>query len=284
MKTRSTVLLLVVGLLAALLTACGGGTPNVDWEFKVTGDVGTPLTISYQELAVFPQMDLTDILMAKSLGEDEITSWSGVPVADLLAQAGVSDYATITAVAGDGYAIEIPREEMQNAIVALKRDGEWIPNVAEEEGKGPIRLVSPETPANRWVFQLQELRVSAAPAAVETEAAILHVTGGVNQEKGWSATALRAMPTLDAEYDSGDGPETYTGVALNALLDEAGAPAGGTLALVADDGYSVELDLAEVRACADCIVIFRDDGLLMSIMPNFAKNTRVKGLVEIKVQ
>ncbi len=170
MKTRSIVLLLVVGLLAAVLTACGGRTPNVDWYLQVTGDVGAPLTVSYQELTVMRQVDLTDILMEKSLGDDVITSWSGVPVADLLAQAGVSDYATITAVAEDGYAVEIPREELQDAIVALQRDGEWIPNVADEDGMGPIRLVSPDTPASRWVFQLQELRVSAAaPEADVTE-------------------------------------------------------------------------------------------------------------------
>jgi hypothetical protein len=44
--------------------------------------------------------------------------------------------------------------------VALKSGGEWIVDVPEEEGKGPIRLVCPETPANRWVFQLQEIQVN----------------------------------------------------------------------------------------------------------------------------
>lgn len=58
------------------------------------------------------------------------------------------------------HAIEISAEEARGGIVALKLDGEWIPEVAEERDRGPIRLVTPETPANRWVFQLQEIQVN----------------------------------------------------------------------------------------------------------------------------
>lgn len=159
MRRQYWVWMAALALLALTLTACGGA-PNVDWELSVTGDVSNPVTLSYAELTEMEQKDLNDILMEKSLGEDVITSWSGVPVADIFEQAGVDDYSTVTALAADGYAIEITKDEMQNAIVALKTSDEWIPNVEEEEGKGPIRLVCPETPANRWVFQLEELQVS----------------------------------------------------------------------------------------------------------------------------
>jgi DMSO/TMAO reductase YedYZ molybdopterin-dependent catalytic subunit len=152
---------LVLSLLALGVSSCGGGVPKVDWELKVTGEaVQTPLALQYKELTEMPQKDLNEILMEKSLGEDVVTSWSGVPVEDILDQAGVSDYSTITALAADGYAIEITKDEMEGAVVALKKSGEWISQLAEEEGKGPIRLVCPETPANRWVFQLQELQVN----------------------------------------------------------------------------------------------------------------------------
>ena len=76
-----------------------------------------------------------------------------------LRQAEVSaDYVSVTALAADGYAIEITKDELQDAIVALKQDGEWITEA--ESDKGPIRLVCPETPTNRWVFQLQEIQVN----------------------------------------------------------------------------------------------------------------------------
>jgi DMSO/TMAO reductase YedYZ molybdopterin-dependent catalytic subunit len=162
-RTKYMFTLFLAALLGALLvvglSGCGGGAPKVDWELKVGGSVGKPLTLSYAELTNMDQVDLTDILMEKSLGEDETGSWSGAPLAAILQQAEVSaGYVSITALAADGYAIEISKDELQDAIVALKKDGEWITEA--EPDKGPIRLVCPETPANRWVFQLQEIQVN----------------------------------------------------------------------------------------------------------------------------
>ena len=104
-----------------------------------------------------PQVDLNDIQMEKSTGEDEMTSWSGVPLDKIFEDAGVSSVSGVTAIAGDGYAIEISKDELEGAIVALKDSGEWIAEVTPD--KGPIRLVTPKTPGNRWVFQLQEIQV-----------------------------------------------------------------------------------------------------------------------------
>jgi hypothetical protein len=144
--------------LSVLLTGCGGGSPDVDWELEITGDVATPLTVSYKELAGMTQVDLDEVLMEKSTGEDEVTGWSGVPVAELFDQAGAPDpFTSVTALAADGYAIEITSDEIAGAIVGLKDQGEWIAEVTPD--KGPIRLVCPETPGNRWVFQLIELQV-----------------------------------------------------------------------------------------------------------------------------
>ncbi len=155
-------LVLSISVLVLLLAGCGGGgTPKVDWELKITGAVGKPLTLSYGDLTGMNQIDLNDIQMEKSTGEDEIGSWSGVPLDEIFQQAEASaNYVSVTAVAADGYAIEISRDEVQGGIVALKKGGEWIPEAASEEGKGPIRMVCPQTPGNRWVFQLQEIQVN----------------------------------------------------------------------------------------------------------------------------
>ncbi|MGC9521537.1 MAG: molybdopterin-dependent oxidoreductase [Anaerolineae bacterium] len=158
---RNRLYMILTGLIGLLviptLSSCGSA-PNVDWELSITGAVETPLTLSYQDLAGMEQIDLEDILMEKSTGEDEIHSWSGPAVSAILAQANATEYSSITALAADGYAVDVSRDEMQNAIIALKRDGEWITEA--EPDKGPIRLVTPETPANRWVFQVQELQVN----------------------------------------------------------------------------------------------------------------------------
>ena len=158
---RSFVLLGAIALLVVLigLAGCGGGAPKVDWTLKVSGAVSTPLALSYDALAKMPQIDLKDVLMEKSLGEDEVGSWSGVALEEIFKQAGISaNYTSVTATAADGYAIEISKDELQGAIIALKKDGDWITKA--EPDKGPIRMVCPQTPANRWVFQLQALEVN----------------------------------------------------------------------------------------------------------------------------
>ncbi len=156
-KFHIYVVLLGVGLLLALF-GCGGGAPKVDWTLEVTGDVQTPLSLSYADLAGMPQTDLTDVLMQKSLGEDEVDSWSGVALDAIFEKAGVGEYSSLTATAADGYAIEISKDEAQGAVVVLKKNDAWITEA--EPDKGPIRLVCPETPANRWVFQLQAIQVN----------------------------------------------------------------------------------------------------------------------------
>lgn len=158
MEQKKTLLITVIILAAVILAACGSGVPKVEWELKVSGAVNTPLTLSFQELAGMAQMDMKDVKMEKSTGEDEITNWSGVPVSEIFTKAGVSDFSTITAIAADGYAIEITKDELEGGIIALKDKGEWIAEVTPD--KGPIRLVCPKTPGNRWVFSLQEIVVN----------------------------------------------------------------------------------------------------------------------------
>ena len=158
MKHRKWVFLGLVVILLLSLTACGSGVPKVEWDLKISGDVQTPLTFTYDDLASREMVDLTEILMAKSVGEDEVTSWSGVDLSTLLSEAGAEDFATITVIAVDGYAIEISADEMTDSIIALKDSGEWIAEVSPD--KGPIRLVTPDTPANRWVFQVIEIQIN----------------------------------------------------------------------------------------------------------------------------
>ncbi len=156
-RTIVGVVLLVSILCAAALAGCGGGAPKVDWQVKISGNVAKPLTVSYAELARMQQTDLKDVLMEKSTGEDEVHSFAGVPLAGLLTQAGAENITNVTALVADGYAIEISKDELQGAIIALKQDGQWI--ATADKAHGPLRLVCPQTPANRWVFQLQELQV-----------------------------------------------------------------------------------------------------------------------------
>ena len=276
-------LFITVLLLSAVLTGCGGAAPKVDWDLSVSGAVSSPLTLSYAELAGMPQTELNEILMERSLGEDTIGDWSGVTLDEILKKAGAGEYVSITTVAGDGYAIEISKDELQDAIVALKENGEWIAEADLDHG--PIRLVCPYTPANRWVFQLMELQVNAQAAGVPDDAA-LKITGDVETEVGWTEEKIRSMDAIEAQSTNKEGEtSTYTGVRISDLLSKAGPNDGATtVVFVADDGYSAEAPLADIQACADCIVSFRNQGGFSIVAPSFPGNVQVKGVVEIQVK
>lgn len=280
---RNKIVVTTALLLAVVLASCGGAAPEVDWTLGVSGAVSNPLALSYAELAGMPQTELNEILMEKSLGEDTAGDWSGVALSELLDQAGAGEYVSITAVAGDGYAIEISKDELQDGIVALKENGEWIAEADPDHG--PIRLVCPHTPANRWVFQLMELQVNAEAAGVPDDAA-LKITGNVETEVGWTEEKIRSMDTIEAQSTNKQGEtSTYTGVRISDLLSKAGPAEGATtVVFVADDGYSAEAPLADIEACADCIVSFRNQGGFSIVAPEFPGNVQVKGVVEIQVK
>jgi DMSO/TMAO reductase YedYZ molybdopterin-dependent catalytic subunit len=279
---RRTAFIIVLSLVV-MLAGCGSAAPKVDWELGVSGAVSNPLALSYAELAEMPQADLKDILMEKSLGEDTSGDWSGVALAELLNEAGAGEYVSITAVASDGYAIEISKDELQDAIVALKENGEWI--VEADPDHGPIRLVCPYTPANRWVFQLVELQINAQAAGVPDNAA-LKITGNVETEVGWTEEKVRSMDTIEAQYTNKEGEtQAFTGVRITDLLSKAGPQdEAATLVFVADDGYAAEVPLVDIQACADCIVALRNQGGFGIVAPGFPGNVQVKGVVEIQVK
>jgi hypothetical protein len=114
----------------------------------------------------------------------------------------------------------------------------------------------------------------------------LKITGKVENEMAWSEEEVRAMDTMDAESTNKSGEtKTYTGVSLNALLELAGVQAdAANVVFVADDGFTAETPLADVQACQDCIVSFRNQGGFSMVMPGFDGKAQVKGVVEIQAQ
>jgi DMSO/TMAO reductase YedYZ molybdopterin-dependent catalytic subunit len=148
---------LALTLIVVSLLAGGCGAPEIQWELAVTGAVDSPITLGFADLVKMPQTDLSDILTQGPRGANTTESWSGVALAEILQQAGAGAHAGIIAVGDDGYTVELSAGELRDGIVALKQNGEWIARSDPEHG--PIRLVTPNTPANRWVFQLAEIQV-----------------------------------------------------------------------------------------------------------------------------
>jgi tungstate transport system substrate-binding protein len=114
----------------------------------------------------------------------------------------------------------------------------------------------------------------------------LKITGTVGQEVGWAEEEVRAMRTMEAESTNKQGEvSTYTGVLINTLLEMASpADDAATVVFVAADGDTAEVALAELQACEDCIVSFRNQGGFSIVMPDFPGNLQVKGVIEIQVK
>lgn len=129
-----------------------------------------------------------------------------------------------------------------------------------------------------------------APTEAATEApaadVALKVTGAVAKEQAWTEAEVKAMPTLDVESTNSKGEKsTYTGVLLSELIALAEPNADATtVTFVADDGYTAEIALADVTACADCIVSFRSKGGFSTVLPGQPGELQVKGVVEIQVK
>ncbi len=114
--------------------------------------------------------------------------------------------------------------------------------------------------------------------------AVLKATGKVKTEMGWSMADLKGMESVSAEYTNKDGETTtFTGVAIKALLDKVEPAADATmLVMVASDGYSAEITLAELDACDTCIVAVGDS--LQTVMPGFSGKLQVKDVVELQLK
>ena len=108
----------------------------------------------------------------------------------------------------------------------------------------------------------------------------------VEQEVGWTEDQVKAMEAMEAEATNKSGEaKRYSGVSIKSLLDLAKPKAdASTVVYVADEGSTGEVPLADVTACADCIVSLRNQGGFSIVMPGFPGTVQVKGVVEIQVK
>ncbi len=248
---------------------------------QLAGEAALRMTGAAQEIA-WTEADLKamDTLDVDYTDKDGVTTtYTGVLITILLKEGGVTGTPDLSLVAGDGYVCDLAAADYQDCadcIVAF-------------DPEGGLRSVLPTLGGKAEVKDLVEIQVtgSAAPAEGSIPAgAALKITGNVDQEIGWLEEDVRAMETLEAESTNKQGEtQTYTGVSLNTLLEMASPAADATaVVFVADDGYTAEVTLAEVQACTDGIVSFRNQGGFSIVMPGFPGNVQVKGLIEIQVK
>jgi len=129
MKKKTAFVVLLIGL--ALLSACAAPATEVVEESVRTGI----LTIGDE---TYTKADLESLgtMEADYTGKDgETTTYTGVSLAALLEDAGVSDGETVTFIAADGYEAEISMADVMacdNCIVGF--DGDSLRTVMPDYG------------------------------------------------------------------------------------------------------------------------------------------------------
>jgi DMSO/TMAO reductase YedYZ molybdopterin-dependent catalytic subunit len=121
--------------------------------------------------------------------------------------------------------------------------------------------------------------------AVEPSGAMVVIKGLVNQELTLNTADLGGLEVVKvtAEHPK-KGPGDYEGVRLSAVLEKAGVKEGAvTLLITASDGFTAEVALADVQACADCLLGI-EDGKFNMVMPGQSGKAWVKDVVSIELK
>lgn len=133
-----------------------------DWTLTIDGDVDRKVVITFDELLEMPMIerDITLTCVSNSVGGPYVGAarWLGVPLADLLAKAGVGDRADqILSTDFDGMTISTPLDlatDGRDAMVCVGMNGEALPR----EHGFPVRMVIPGLygfiSATKWLTRL----------------------------------------------------------------------------------------------------------------------------------
>jgi len=138
-----------------------GGVQVVELEayrLEVTGKVGRPLSLTYDELrCIGPKIEMECTLVCPGFFTD-IATWAGAPLNKVLELAQVQPGATgIKLFGADGYAVSVPMDAVRDSrnFLAYEWEGEPIPVFHGF----PVRAVFPALDGGRWMKWLVKIEV-----------------------------------------------------------------------------------------------------------------------------
>ena len=123
-----------------------GPNPKYDlatWDFTVFGKVDHEIRLSWDELMALPQRDVTLDIHCVTRWSKLDTTWTGVPVKEVLARAGLAPGAThLMAYSDGGYTTNVPLEAVldDDALLAHTYEGRPL----EHDHGAPLRLIVPK--------------------------------------------------------------------------------------------------------------------------------------------
>ena len=204
---------------------------------------------------------------------------------------------TIDLISADGYTVTLDSYTVMrndDIIVAYLVDGEPL-----VEDNFPLRLVGPELSKKQMVGGITSVVINfeGAPAAAEptTQAAgeapaiigpadaTLTLKGLVEIEKVFSMEDLLKLEIVNTSVEHPKkGAMDVTGVKFAEILSLVNLKADAkTATFIAGDGWSIDVPLADLQACENCLVGW-DEEMLRTYMPGFDSNFWAKDLVSIE--
>ncbi|WP_247003082.1 molybdopterin-dependent oxidoreductase [Halosolutus gelatinilyticus] len=201
------------------------------WQLSITGDVDAELTIGYDDLREREAEQFYSTL--RCVGEDlndremDTAVWTGVPVADLLEEAGSNaEYAV--ARADDGFWNTIRREELERSYLVYGMNGRVLPR---EHGH-PVRLLVPGNWGEvnvKWLTEIEltdedvdgywEERDWDGTGEVETVAKLWSVDRGDDGRVTVGGHAYAGLAGVDRVEVSIDGGDSWTDAELSPELE-----------------------------------------------------------------
>ena len=136
-----------------------GSPPEIDivnYRLTVDGFVNTPLSLTYDAIMHYPTVTEVVLLICPEFFVDN-AEWTGVPVAVILAEAGIQPQASQVTFYADEYQITFPLGEVlsKSFFLAHTVDSQILPR---EHGY-PIRLVAREHFGFDWIKWIDRILV-----------------------------------------------------------------------------------------------------------------------------
>ena len=128
------------------------------YRLKISGKVINPVELTYDEIRCLPKVQASPLLVCPGFFEDQAT-WSGTPIAGVLALAGVQEGATSVKflAASDKYRVTLSLDEAldEQNLLAYEWEGQPLPRYHGF----PFRLVLPGMEGNQWIKWITEIVV-----------------------------------------------------------------------------------------------------------------------------
>jgi DMSO/TMAO reductase YedYZ molybdopterin-dependent catalytic subunit len=139
-----------------------GSVPHTElakWDFKVWGEVDSPFTLTWEQFKALPRKTVATDIHCVTRWTKLDTTWEGVPIQEILRQAGVRTSAThVLAHSEQGYTANMPLKVLDDDDVLLADtfDGAEL----EREHGWPLRLIVPKRyfwKSAKWIRGLEFL-------------------------------------------------------------------------------------------------------------------------------